>query len=167
MPESEPLKPDENSKSKRKNEMHELQKIGEALTMLTEAQLKKFDLPESLLTAIHDMKKMSAHGAKRRHLQYIGRLMRDVDPEPIKLALQRIRSSHDVNNAKFHQIEMMRSKLIEGGDEALTVFLNEHPESDKQQLRQLIRKAQHDIKNETNTGAEKALFKYLRSVMMK
>lgn len=167
MPESEPLKPDETSKSKRKNEMHELQKIGEALTMLTETQLKQFDLPDSLLTAIHDMKKMSSHGAKRRHLQYIGRLMRDVDAEPIKLALQRIRSSHDANTTQFHHVEIWRSKLIAGGDDALTVFLNDFPNTDKQQLRQLIRKAQHDKKTETNTGAEKALFKYLRSVMIK
>ncbi|OGT61807.1 MAG: hypothetical protein A3F14_07120 [Gammaproteobacteria bacterium RIFCSPHIGHO2_12_FULL_43_28] len=165
MPESERLKPDEHSKSKRKREMDDLQKIGESLIKLTASQLKQIELPDTLRSAIHEAKSLSAHGAIRRQLQYIGRLMREVDAEPIKLALQRIRSSHHQHAAQFHQVEEWRTKLIAGGDEALGVFITEHPKTDKQQLRQLVRKAQLDQKTEKNTGAEKALFNYLRGIL--
>jgi ribosome-associated protein len=159
---SEPEKP---SKSQRKEEMIALQKIGESLTKLTEEQLSKIDLPDNLLTAIKHSKSLTSHEAKRRQLQYIGKIMRQIDPESIKLTLKRMQLVHEKNTALFHQLEKWRPKLLAHGDEALNSFLHDHPEGDRQQLRQLIRKANQDIKNEKNTGAEKILFKYLRTLL--
>ncbi len=165
MPESEPLKPDENSKSKRKREMLALQKMGEALLKLSPDQLNKIELPENLLAAILQAKSLSSHEAKRRQLQYIGKLMRDLDPDAIKLALKRIQLIHEKSTTAFHLIESWRTKLIDGGDDALNSFMLEYPSCDRQQLRQLIRKAQQDRKNDKNTGAEKSLFKLLESIL--
>lgn len=167
MPQSEQSKPEEHSRSKRKEEMLALQKVGESLIKLTESQLAKIDLPENLLTAVRQAKSLTSNEAKRRQLQYIGKLMRTLDAETIRLALKRIQSIHEQNTAQFHQMEEWRSQLIEKGDEALNAFLHDYPEGDRQQLRQLIRKAQLDKKNDKNTGAETALFKYLRLVIEK
>lgn len=162
MPESEPLLPDQDSKSQRKRDMLALQKIGESLIKLTEEQLANVLMPDTLRAAIQHSKSLTSHEAKRRHLQYIGKLMREVDAEAIKHALQRIQAVRENNTAQFHYIEQWREKLISAGDDALTLFLKDHPENDRQQLRQLIRKAQQDRKSNKNTGAETALFKYLR-----
>lgn len=165
MPESEPLKPDHESKSQRKRDMLALQKIGESLLKLSADQLSTLDLPENLLTAIKDSKLLTSNEAKRRHLQYIGKLMRHIDPEPVKQALKRMQVAHVKVTEEFHEAESWRDKLVERGDEELNQFLNEHPAIDRQQLRQLVRKAQHDRKHNKNTGAETALFRHLRSIL--
>jgi ribosome-associated protein len=163
MPESGPQKPDKDSKSQRKEDMLALQKIGESLIKLTEEQLATIDLPDNLLTAIQHTKLLTSNEAKRRQLQYIGKIMRQIDPESIKQALKHIEFIHEINTVQFHQIEEWRTKLLVHGDDALNSFVVDYPKCDRQQLRQLIRNAQQDRKNNKNTGAEKALFKYLRS----
>jgi len=165
MPQSEPQKPDNESKSQRKEDMLALQKVGESLIKLTEEQLATIDLPDNLLAAIQHIKSLTSHEAKRRQLQYIGKIMRQIDPESIKQALKRIEFIHEKNTTQFHHIEEWRSKLLMHGDDALNSFLADYPKVDRQQLRQLIRNAERDRKNNKNTGAEKALFKYLRSIV--
>jgi ribosome-associated protein len=165
VPYSDPLQPDQTSKSQRKRDMLELQKLGEELIKLTATQLEKMELPDNLLSAIQHAKSLTSNEAKRRQLQYIGKIMRDIDAEPIKAALKRMRFTHEKTTIQFHQAEEWRTKLISEGDDALNAFLNENPNVDRQQLRQLIRKAQQDRKNNRNTGAETALFKYLRVVV--
>lgn len=165
MPQSEPQKPDNESKSQRKEDMLALQKIGESLIKLTEEQLTTIDLPDNLLTAIQHIKSLTSNEAKRRQLQYIGKIMRQIDPELIKQTLKCIEFIHEKNTAQFHHIEEWRTKLLIHGDDALNSFLGDYPKVDRQQLRQLIRNAQQDRKNNKNTGAEKALFKYLQSIV--
>lgn len=164
MPYYEPLPPDENSKSRRKKEMLDLQKLGESLVKLTETQLKTIPLQENLLIAVQHARNLKAE-AMRRQMQYIGKLMRDVDAEPIKAALKKIQMARENKAVKFQETEKWRAKLISNGDEALNVFVSQYPEVDRQQLRQLIRKAVQDQKKSVNTGAEKALFKYLRTIV--
>ena len=163
MPESERQKPDKDSKSQRKQDMLVLQKIGESLIKLTEEQLATIELPDNLLTAIQHIKSLTANEAKRRQLQYIGKLMRQIDAESIQEALKRIEMIHEKDIGRFHHIEEWRTRLLVNGDEVLNAFLNDYPNVERQQLRQLIRNAQQDRKNNKNTGAEKTLFKYLRS----
>jgi len=162
---SEPEKPDHESKSQRKKDMLALQKIGESLIKLTEEQLATIDLPDNLLTAIQHMKSLTSNEAKRRQLQYIGKIMRHIDVESIKQTLKRRELIHEKNTAQFHHIEAWRTKLLTHGDDALNSFLGDYPKVDRQQLRKLIRNALQDRKNNKNTGAEKALFKYLRSII--
>src|SRR5579862_3020666 len=165
MPQSEPQKPDINSKSQRKEDMLALQKIGESLIKLTDEQLATIDLPENLLTAIQHIKSLHSNEAIRRQLKYIGKIMRQIDTELIQQALKHMELIHKKNTAQFHHIEEWRTKLLTHGDDALNSFLVDYPNGDRQQLRQLIRNAQHDRNNDKNTGAEKALFKYLRSIV--
>ena len=86
--------PPQPSKSARKRAMHELQALGEELCAIDPARLAELALPESLAEAIGDARRITAHEARRRQLQFIGRLMRDIDPEPIRAALARYHSGH-------------------------------------------------------------------------
>ncbi|RZV37575.1 MAG: DUF615 domain-containing protein [Chromatiales bacterium] len=79
------------SKSARKREYLALQKLGEELVTLRESELLSMPLDEDLLEAVQEARRIKAHGALRRQKQYIGKLMRHVDPEPINAALERLR----------------------------------------------------------------------------
>lgn len=148
------------SKSQRKRDMQALQKIGEALVDLPASQLEKIPLTGLLLDAVNEARLLKSHEAKRRQMQYIGRLMRDIDPQPIEEALSKIQSKHQQNKAQFHQIERWRDRLIAEGDKQLETFLNQYPQSDRQHLRQLIRNAQQGKR-----GADTELFRYLRDII--
>lgn len=165
MPQADAQKPDQESKSQRKKDMLALQKIGESLIKLTEEQLATMDLSDNLLNAIHHMKSLTSNEAKRRQLQYIGKIMRHIDVEAIKLALKQREFIHGKKTEQFHDIEEWRTKLLTHGDDALNSFLAGYPKVDRQQLRILIRNAEKDRKNNKNTGAEKVLFKYLQSII--
>lgn len=153
------------SKSQRKREMHALQAMGAKLVELNQTQLAKMPISERLRAAIIEMKRLTSHEAKRRQLQFIGRLMRAEDIEPIAAELQII--SHDNIQAKkdLHLVETWRAQLLEQ-KAALTEFLQQYPHADSQRLRQLIR----DTVNEKNTGkpagANRALFRFLRELLM-
>lgn len=128
------------SKTKIKQQMHDLQEIGEQLVALSKEQLAEIDIPENLRDAIKELKRINKFGAIRRQMQYIGRLMRDIDPAPIvaKLAIWNGTSRQHV--AWLHQVERWRDRLLEDPD-ALTELLAEHPGADAQHLRALIRNA--------------------------
>ncbi len=84
-----PAAPEPPSKTQRKHRMHALQELGAELVLLDPSRLEKLDLPEALADAIALARRLTRHEAKRRQMQYIGRLMRDVDPEPLREALVR------------------------------------------------------------------------------
>lgn len=165
MPLSERKQPEECSKSQLKRDMLALQKLGEALIALPKAQLEKIALPEDLLEAIHFAHSLKSNSARRRHLQYVGKLMRRIDPAPIHTALARIKAENKKNIAQFHEVEKWRAQLIEEGDVALQKLLETHPQADRQQLRQLVRNAHQDRTKNKNTGADKELFKVLCALL--
>ncbi len=152
------------SKTKIKKQMHELRDLGEELTELSRDQLAKLDIPESLRDAVREMSRMKSFGAKRRQLQYIGKLMRDVDPAPIIAKLDTWKGVSQQHIGYMHQIERWRERLMEG-DKALTELLAAYPETDVQRLRTLIRNA---IK-ERDTGKPaknyKEIFQVLRETI--
>ena len=147
------------SKSQRKRDMTALQKLGEALVGLPVAQLAKIPLDTTLRDAIMQAQELTAHGAIRRQLQYIGKLMRFVDPEPIQEALNQIESKSKRGKAQFHLIERWRDKLIAEDDSTIQVFLDQFPQTGRQHLRQLVRNA----KKRSNADTE--LFRYLRKII--
>lgn len=153
------------SRSERKRQMLALQKIGEVLVDLPDAQLAMIPLEGALADAIALARTITAHEGKRRQLQYIGKLMRDVDPEPIVAALEKIQLKDQRSKAKFHQIERWRDKLIAEGDKKLENFIKQFPQTDSQRLRTLIRRAQQDNKANRISSAETELFRYLREVI--
>lgn len=153
---------DRPSKSQRKRDMIALQKIGEILVELPAPKLAKIPMSERLSDAVAEARALKSHEAKRRQMQYIGRIMRDEDPQPIEEALAKIQSKHQHDKAQFHQIERWRDKLKAEGDVQLEDFLNQFPNGDAQHLRQLTRNAQ--LKK---VGADTELFRYLRQIILK
>ncbi|MBI3903622.1 MAG: DUF615 domain-containing protein [Nitrosomonadales bacterium] len=128
------------SKTKIKKQMHELQDLGEQLVALSKDQLKEVDIPETLRDAIHEAKRITKFGALKRQMQYIGRLMRDVEPEPIIAKLDMWNGKSHQHTAYLHRLERWRERLLED-ESALTELLAEHPGADAQRLRALIRNA--------------------------
>ena len=164
---SENDQPEELSKTQRKKNMLALQKLGETLVGLPESQLQKMPLSEDLLEAIRFTRSLKSHEAKRRHLQYIGKLMRDIDPAPIEVALKKIQVKHEEMTSQFHEVEEWREKLIREGDAAIQAFIEIYSSTDRQALRNLVRKAQHDHAQDKKTGGEIELFRYLRGLLYK
>jgi len=104
------------SKTKKKEAMHELQDLGAELVELSIGQLKRINLPENIYDAVRECQKITAHGARRRQLQYLGKLMRSADDEPIRAGLALIRGESSAEIARLHRLERMRTRLLE--DEA-------------------------------------------------
>ena len=152
------------TKSELKRQMTALQKMGEILVELPEAQLKKIPLEHPLLDAVNHARSLKSHEAKRRQLQYIGKLMRNIDATPIQFALEKIQSKNQQSKAHFHQIERWRDRLIAEGDPALEKLIEQHPHIDRQHVRQLIRSAQQDVAKGKNSGSKTELFRYLQAL---
>jgi len=135
------------SKTQLKAEADEKQALGEALLTLRADLMARLDLPDKLRDAIADAKKITNFEGRRRQMQYIGKLMRPLDPEPIREAInEQLNGSADLTLA-LHQAEQWRDKLI-GDDAALGDWLQEYPGTDSQQLRALVRQARKDAKPE-------------------
>ena len=155
------------SKSERKRQMLALQKIGETLVGLSAAELSTIPLDTVILEAVQQAKTFTSHGALRRQLQYIGKLMRHTDAAPITAALDKLKNQYRQHTVQLHQSEQWRDRFIHEGTEALTAFINQYPDVDHQQLHQLIRHVQKDKESNKNTGASTALFRYLRDIISK
>lgn len=151
------------SKTKRKAEADALQTIGATLVELSKEKLAKLSLPEALLDAVNEAKRITSNGALRRQMQYIGRLMRDIDTAPIVEQLQRWEGSHNEENARFHRLEQWRSRLLED-ESALAEFINEYPNTEAQQVRNLIRNARREQSAGKPPKSSRELFKLLRSI---
>lgn len=152
------------SKTARKKEMNQLQDLGMALTRLSDSTLKTVGLPEDLYQAVREYKKITANGALKRQSQYIGRLMRETDPEPIRAFLARLQGEDQARNAFLQRVEQARLRLIEQ-DEALTVFLNQHPHADASALRTLIRNTRKEREQNKPPKHFRALYQELRQIM--
>ncbi len=153
------------SKSQRKRDMLALQELGKKLIEISGALLEKCQLDQQLLDAIGEFKRLpNKHEARRRQLQYIGKLMRSIDTEQIETVLEQDQQKANVNKRKFKQLEQLRDSLIAGSDESLQALILEHPDIDIQYLRQLIRLAKKELKQDKAQGAGKKLFQYLRDL---
>ena len=153
------------SKSQRKRDMHALQDLGEQLTKLSASELKKLKLPEDLLSAIQAAHDISSRGGHKRQLQLIGKLMRNIDPEPIRHALNTMKQQSSASTKHFHMLESWRDRLINEGDNALAELLTNHPDADSQQLRQLVRNAKKEKEKNSTPKAARAIFQYLRDLL--
>jgi ribosome-associated protein len=152
------------SKTKIKKQMHELRDLGKELAELGKDQLAQLDIPENLRDALRGMKSINKFGAQRRQIQYIGKLMRDVDPAPIlaKLDVWKGKSQHHV--AYMHRLERWRDRLLES-DAALTELLSTHPQADGQRLRTLIRNAQKEMEAQKPPKNYREIFQVLREII--
>ena len=156
---------DEKSKSQVKREMHELLALGAELSKLPNEQFAKIDLPETLHDAIVEGRRITQHGAHKRHLQYIGKIMRNVDAEHIREQVDTLAGTSKQAAATLHHIERWRDGLLTEGDGALERLLTEFPSADRQYLRQLIRNAKKEMQANKPPKSARALFKNLRELM--
>jgi ribosome-associated protein len=151
------------SKTKLKAEADAQQALGVRLTELPKDRLLKLNLPDDVTQAILDTKKITANGAIRRHRQYLGRLMREIDTAPITEQLARWDGKHTAENAYFHGLERWRDRLITDNN-ALSEFIALHPSTDSQQLRTLIRNAQKELASNKPPKSSREIFKVLRDI---
>ncbi|MCG8436305.1 MAG: DUF615 domain-containing protein [Gammaproteobacteria bacterium] len=153
------------SKSRQKRRAREQQALGESLIALSENSLANLALPGILLEAVLEAKRMTKHGALKRQSQYIGRIMRDIDPEPIKAALEELQGAQRESKAKDRAIEHWRDRLLTGGDEALGELVSEYPQIDRQHLRRLVRAARYEAEKNRPPKSSREIFRCLRAFM--
>ncbi len=151
------------SKTKLKAEADAQQAIGKKLVDLPKDRLMKLNLPEALFEAVLEAKRITANGAIRRQMQYLGRLMRDIDSTAIVDQLQRWEGKHNEENARFHTLERWRIRLLSDNN-AVSEFLGQYPHTDSQQLRTLIRNAQREELANKPPKSSRELFKLIRDI---
>ena len=152
------------SKTQLKKASHELQDLGEALVELPEDRLADLSIDDTLIEAIREYKRTRSHEGRRRQMQYIGKLMRRTDPEPLREAVAAIQLGRAKDSLALHEAERWRNELI-ASDDALTRWTAAHPQGDVQQLRSLIRAARKDAAASPEQRSGKAyrdLFKFIR-----
>jgi ribosome-associated protein len=152
------------SKTRRKREMLALQHLGEELVALSAERLGELDLPTRLLDAVLDAKRISRFGALRRQMQYVGRLMREVDADAIEALLGVWKGASAEDIARLHLIERWRTRLIE--DElALGELVAEFPRTDTQRMRALIRNVKREAEAKKSPRSFRELFQLLRELL--
>jgi ribosome-associated protein len=151
------------SKSQRKRESAALQDLGAELVALSKERLKKIDMPENLRDAILDAQRFTKHEARRRQMQFIGKLMRDVDAAPLQQAIDEIKGVSDAANIRLQRLERLRLQLLEN-ENVLGEIAQEHPGADLQRLRQLRRNALKEAEQKRPPRAFRELFRELREL---
>jgi ribosome-associated protein len=152
------------SKSARKREMLALQELGKSLVNLSDGELATIPLEPELAEAIQTARRIKSHEGLRRQMQYIGKVMRRIDTEPIAAAYADLQHGNQERNQHFHQLEQLRDALVERGVDAMGDVLERFPDADRQHLRQLIlAAAKEKVANQPPAAARK-LFRYLREL---
>ena len=151
------------SRTKRKEAVEALQALGVRLVELPTDRLAKVNMPDSLRDAVREAQRISDFEGRRRQLQYIGRLMRDVDPEPLQAAIDAFDGVSAVENARLHRLERLRNDIMEN-ERVLESVLAEHPGADIQYLRQLRRNALKERELNKPPKAFRTLFQILKEL---
>ncbi|WP_430461374.1 ribosome biogenesis factor YjgA [Thalassolituus sp. LLYu03] len=154
------------SKSELKREAHRHQDMGKRLTELNASKWKELPITETLYNALVENARLKQHEAKRRHMQYIGRLMRDEDVDAIQARIDLFDPSSEAYGRRIKQQELWRTRLVNDPN-ALNSFIEEFPEVDRQALRNLVRNAQKEMSTEPpkpGTGYKK-LFQFIKEQM--
>ncbi len=156
--------PERPSKSARKRHSDDLQELGEALIELRLSELQALELPERLFDAVVLAQKITAHGGLYRQKQWIGKLMRNVDAEPIREAIQARRDRERIEAMRFHRLEQWREKLLREGAEAVAKLKAEFPNIDIAAVTTLTERARKEQEQsaEKVTPAARELFRLLR-----
>lgn len=151
------------SRTQIKQQALALQALGERLTSLTKDQLATVPMSDALRAAIEECQRIKPRtSAMKRHMNYVGRLMRSENAEELEQAMNRFSAGSQAHTAMFHKLERWRDRLIQGGNNELQAYIDETPDADIQHLRQLIRNAKKEAEKGLSPAAARKLFKYLR-----
>ncbi|MCW7761763.1 hypothetical protein B5C26_13965 [Photorhabdus luminescens] len=151
------------SKSEIKRDAEALKKLGTELVELSKSALERVPLDEDLLTAIELAQKIKREG-RRRQLQFIGKLLRTRDVEPITTALDKLKNRHNQQITLLHKLEELRDKLIDGNDDVIDEVVTLFPQTDRQQLRTLIRNAKKEKAANKPPKSYRQIFQYLKDM---
>jgi ribosome-associated protein len=152
------------SKSARKRDAHSLQELGVQLAALPGCELGELNLPDNLSAALRDLRRLPTRGAQLRQRQYIGKLMRDIDPEPLLAKLHERKQRHDAEVRHFQRIENWRDRLLKEPD-AIAQLLEEFPAADRGELCRLLEKAARERIEQRSPSAARELFDFLRRLL--
>ena len=159
--EDEPALP---SKTQRKQQMEELQTLGEELVALSSDRVKKIDIPEELRDAVRAAQRMLRRDeAKRRQMQYIGKLMRNVEVESIRAALALVRGESAGETAKLHRLERLRTEFL-ADEKVVNEIASLYPAVDLQHLRSLRRAALREQEQNKAPRSYRAIFQLLKEL---
>ena len=150
------------SKSERKRAAHAAQDLGEALIGLRDSELEALNLPERLLDAIREARRTPSRGGGARQRQYIGKLMRDIDLEPIRAALASHSEEHAREAERFKRLEAWRERLIKEGPAALDELDRWRPGLDRAEWTRRISAAQSERERTGPGPANRELFRALK-----
>lgn len=151
------------SRSQLKRDMHELQKLGTDLAALGDRVIKESDLPSEVEEALLRIKTIPKHEAMRRHMQYVGKLMRTFDTTYVREVVEAAKAGHDIKTAHFHRLEKVRDQLVGGDDDLMQKLFDANPEHG-QRLRQLVLGARREQAKSKPPKDTRALFKLLRQL---
>jgi len=158
------------SKAQLKREAEAAQALGKELIELSATEINslvdKLELPERLREALLASGSIKAREARRRQLQFIGKLMRDIELEPVQQMLAGFKRGGQVETAQLHTIERWRERLLSEGNEAFTELKRMHPEVDGQHVQKLITQAHKESAQKQPPRAARLLFKYLRELLV-
>lgn len=153
------------SRSQRKREVTRLQKIGERLVTLSREQTDRIALPPELREAVEFARTLTSHGARRRQMQRIGALMRDVDPGPIQAGLDQLDQRGYREIMRLREAEAWRERLLTEGDTALEAMAAALPSVDRQRIRQWVRNAGKTAHPPMQARASRELFRYIAALL--
>jgi len=154
------------NKSQRHRDALALLELGKKLAELDAGKITRMNLPNELVTALMDVKKIRANGARKRHFKFIAKLLRDIDTQVIEESISDIAYGNTKSNAEFHLIERWRDRLLNADDtSALTDFMAEHVHADSGRMRQLMRNAHKESQQSKPPRSARLLFQMLREII--
>ena len=152
------------SKSQRKRDLDELKKLGSELLEFSDDALRQLEMSEVLLAALRTARRITSNSARKRQMQYIGKLLKDEDADPLIAAVNARHHQHATHTRDFHKLEELRDKLIREGDSALADVQALFPRADRQHLRKLVRQARKELETNQPARASRLLFRALREL---
>ena len=152
------------SKSQRKRDAHELLDLARQLASMPESRIKRLPMDQDLRDEVDFARSIRAHGARKRQLMTVAKMLRNREPEALLDAVNNFGAKNRQETARHHHVEAWRDRLIAGNDQELSELLEQHQGANVQILRQLIRNAKKEVQLNKPPTAARKLFKVLREM---
>jgi ribosome-associated protein len=160
-----PGEPPPPTKGELKRQAQTLQALGEQLIEAPEELVAGLDLPEKLRDAIGLARRIKSHGALVRQKLFVGKLMRRIDPEPIRAALEAVSETARLETMRFKRAERWRDRLVLEGQAAIVEFMAEFPQADRTTLSRLAGAAAAEQASGKAGGTKRELFRWVRDLL--